>query len=170
MRYLPRFVPIFAIWMVSFVAAADSEPLYSAPEAIEWQEATVTLPAFPSDENLVEFPIGSMSKNRFSVDKSSLTIGADGVVRFVLVIKAPGGGTNVTFEGIHCQQRRGKVYAIGHDDHTWSKLHNSEWSVIENKPLNRHHAVLNRDVFCPSGAPITSVQEGLNALRRANLP
>ena len=170
MRYPPRIVLFFAIWTVSFVTAADQEPLYDAPEAIEWQEAAVTLPAFPTDENLVEFPVGSMSKNRFSIDKSSLTIGADGVVRFVLVVKAPGGGTNVTFEGIHCQERRFKVYAIGHDDHTWSKLRSSEWILIENKPLNRHHAVLNRDVFCPSGAPIGSVQEGLNALRRVNLP
>ena len=160
----------FAIWAMSFYTAADQELPYNAPEEIEWQESLVTLPAFPEDGNLVEFPVGSMSKNRFAIDKSSLTIGADGVVRFVLVVKAPGGGINVTFEGIHCQERQFKVYAIGHDDRTWSKRRNSEWILIENKPLNRHHAVLNRDVFCPSGAPIGSVQEGLNALRRVNLP
>ena len=161
---------VFAIWMVSFYTAADQEPLYNAPEEIEWQEGAITLPVFPEDGNLVEFPVGSISKNRFSVDKSSLTIGADGVVRYVLVIKAPGGGTNVTFEGIHCRERQYKVYAIGRDDHSWSKLHSSEWIVIENKPLNRHHAVLNQELFCPSGAPISSIQEGLSALRRARAP
>ena len=158
-----------ALWAVSFYTVADQELPYNAAEEIEWQESLFTLPAFPEDGNLVEFPVGSMSKSRFAIDKASLTIGADGVVRFVLVIKAPGGGTNVTFEGIHCSERHYRVYAIGHDDRTWSKLRNS-WILIENKPLNRHHSVLNRDVFCPSGAPIGSVQEGLNALRRVNLP
>ena len=160
----------FAIWAISFHTSADQELPYNAVEEIEWRESQVILPAFPEDENLVEFPVGSMSKNWFGLDKSSVTIGADGVVRFTLVIKSPGGGTNATFEGINCSHRQYRIYAIGRDDRTWLKLHNSEWILIENKPLNRHHAVLNREVFCPAGAPIASVQEGLKALRRVNLP
>ena len=166
------------LWLVILVAAgawsihaaADQEQPYNAPAETPWQEAEVAIPAYPSDENLVEFMVGSLSKNRFSIDKSSVTVGVDGVVRYVLVVRAPGGGTNVTFEGIHCNDRQYKVYAIGRDDHTWSKIRDSDWLLIENKPLNRHHAVLNHDVFCPSGAPIGSVREGLDALRRTNLP
>lgn len=163
-----QLVVTLAAWVMSFCAAADPEPPYNAPDEAPWQEAEVTLPGYPSDENLVEFPVGSMSKNRFDIDTTSITIGVDGVVRYVLVIKSPGGGANVTFEGIHCSDRQYKVYAIGRNDHTWSKLRGSEWTLIENKPLNRHHAVLNREMFCPYGTPISSVQEGLNALRRAN--
>ena len=162
-----RLAGFIAAWAFSAGVWADPEAPYNVPEKPPWQESKAQLPAYPKEENLIEFPIGSRSQNRFSIDESSLDVGEDGVVRYVLVIRTPGGATNVTFEGIRCSERTYKRYAIGRQDKTWYQLPVSDWTLIENKSINRHHAVLNRELFCPFGSPIASAQEGRAALRRA---
>jgi hypothetical protein len=84
------------------------------------------------------------------IDDSTLTVGSDGVVRYVLVVQTSGGATNVSFEGINCKDRSWKHYATGNrDSGTWTKSRAAriEWRPIENKPINRHHAALSRDFF-----------------------
>jgi hypothetical protein len=61
-----------------------------------------------------------------------------------------------------------KHYATGNrDGGTWTKSRAAriEWRPIENKPVNRHHAALSRDLFCPQGNAINTADEGRNALR-----
>ena len=36
--------------------------------------------------------------------------------------------------------------------------------------MNRHHAALSRDYFCPGGVPIFKADEGRDALRRGKHP
>jgi hypothetical protein len=159
-------VALLAVGMISARAFADPEPLYDVPDAPPWREAEVAFPAYPDSKNFLAFSVGSLSKNRFKIDTTSVAIGADEVVRYVLAVEAPGGASNITWEGIRCSTRQYKVYAIGLADRTWSAQRDSRWLPIES--LNRHHAVLNREVFCPSGTPVRSANEALAALRQTN--
>ena len=138
----------------------------------KWQELTLEPPTFPKQENLREFYVSAVATNKYLIDASTLAVGADGVVRYVLVVQTSGGATNVTFEGIHCKERRWKHYASGHSDGTWTKSRaaGTVWRPIENKPVNRHHAALSRDYFCPVGNAITTADEGRNALRLGKHP
>jgi len=140
------------------------------PDEPKWQESEATLPAFPKDEDLLEFYVSAVTPNRFFVDAKSISVGTDGVVRFALVVKTAGGATNVSFEGIRCGAMEYRLYASGRADGTWAKARASEWKPIENKPVNRHHAALNRDYFCPSTAPIGNPEEGRDALKRGKHP
>ena len=138
-----------------------------------WQELEIDPPAFPKQENLREFYVSAVATNKYLIDASTLAVGADGVVRYVLVVKTSGGATNVSFEGIRCQERTWKHYATGRSDSaTWttSRAARNDWRPIENKPVNRHHAALSRDLFCPSGSAIKSADEGRNALRLGKHP
>ncbi|MBI5793415.1 MAG: CNP1-like family protein [Rhodocyclales bacterium] len=137
-----------------------------------WVEAVVDLPAFPVDENLIEFYVSAVASNKFYIDASTLSVGADGAVRYALVVKTTGGATNTSFEGIHCKELRWKHYATGRSDGVWVKspASRAEWRPIENRPINRHHAALSRDYFCPGGAAINSAGEGRNALRLGKHP
>ena len=137
-----------------------------------WVEAAVELPAFPFEENLLEFYVSASTNNKFFIDANSLAVGTDGAVRYALVVKSSGGATNVSFEGIHCKERRWKHYATGRSDGTWIKAPDSraEWKPIENRPVNRHHAALSRDYFCPGGVAIRSADEGRQALRLGKHP
>jgi hypothetical protein len=136
----------------------------------EWQEQQVVPPAMPQDANLIEVHIGSNTTNRFFIDQTSLSIGPDSVVRYVLVVKTTGGATNVTFEGIRCKTTEYKIYALGRADGTWTPSRTNTWRPIENNSLNRQHAVLSHDFFCPSGGTIINVDEGRDALRRSKHP
>lgn len=135
----------------------------------QWQEGETTLPDFPRDENLLEFYVSAGTSNRFYIDGRSISPGADGVVRFALVVKTAGGATNVSFEGIRCDALETRLYATGING-AWVKARNSAWKPIENKPVNGYYAALSRNYFCPSLLPIQTAEEGRDALRRGKHP
>lgn len=139
------------------------------PDEPKWQEGEATLPDFPKEEDLLEFYVSAGTANRFYVDGKSINPGADGVVRFALVVKTAGGAANTSFEGIRCGALETRLYAIGSKG-AWVPARNSAWKPIENKPINRHHAALSRDYFCPSRVPIQNAEEGRDALRRGKHP
>jgi hypothetical protein len=126
----------------------------------------VALPVLPTKENLREFYVSATTANKYLIDTSTLAVANDGVVRYVLVVQTSGGATNISFEGINCKQASWKHYATGHSDGTWTRPRaaQSEWRPIENVTVNRHHAALSRDLFCPTGQAITTADEGRNAL------
>lgn len=139
-------------------------------EVPQWQEEDVPHPAFPQEANLIPFYVGEMTSHRFFIDGSTINPGKDGVVRYVLVVRTSGGATNVTHEGIMCARMEYKVYASGRRDGTWAATRKPEWRMIENKPINRQHAALSRDYFCPGYIPIRTPEEGREALRRGKHP
>lgn len=151
--------------------APKVESSFEEPEP--WQEMKeVEPPAFPRQENLLEYYVGPVATNNYFIDASTLSVGSDGIVRYVLVVRTSGGATNVSFEGINCKELTWKHYATGRSDGTWVKPRAAriEWRPIENKPVNRHHASLSRDYFCPASSAINTADEGRNALRLGKHP
>jgi hypothetical protein len=132
-----------------------------------WKELEARIPSYPTTGDLVPFDVGGASPHRFYVDARSLSVGEDGVVRYTLVIKAAGGATNVTFEGIRCELRQQKYYAVGRADGSWVRAHNPQWRRIESQDVNRHHSVLYADAFCSGKQPHKSVGEVLQLLRNS---
>jgi hypothetical protein len=132
-----------------------------------WKELEARIPSYPTTGDLVAFDVGGASPHRFYVDARSLSVGEDGVVRYTLVIKAAGGATNVTFEGIRCELRQQKYYAVGRADGSWVRARNPQWRRIEGQDVNRHHSVLYAEFFCSGKQPHTSVREVLQLLRNS---
>lgn len=163
---LACFLGLFAVTAWADVRFRDFED----PDAVKWSEEEVPLPPLPRDENLVEFYVSATATNRFYIDAANIGIGKDGVVRYTLVIKTGGGAVNITHEGIRCDTRELKRYAMGKADGTWGKSRNPEWLAIENKPVNRHHAALSREFFCPQGVTLANPEEGREALRLGKNP
>ena len=145
---------------------------YEGEEEKVWKEEDAEPPAFPRQENLIEVYVSAIATNKYFIDATTLAVGSDGVVRYVLVVKTAGGATNVSFEGMRCKELTWKHYATGGSDRTWtrSRTVRAEWRPIESKPVNRHHAAISRDLFCPIGNPIQSPEEGRNALRLGKHP
>lgn len=168
--------PAIALLLWAMALGAQAQLVTPPPSQLEfeeeqaWKEADIEPPAFPQGENLREFYVSETATNNYMLDGSTLQPGADGVVRYVLVVKTSGGATNISFEGIHCKERRWKLYATGRANGTWSKVRMPQWRPIENKPVNRHHAALSRDLLCPSGDAIQTADEGRNALRLGKHP
>ena len=120
-------------------------------EGPEWTELGVTPPAYPKAENLIKFPT-TWTTSVVLVDPTTLSVGDDTVVRYVLVIKTAGGAENVTFEGLRCQTGQRRIYAFGRRDQIWSPSRTSDWRPIDDTRINRHHFEFWRDVFCDGKA------------------
>ena len=113
-----------------------------------WEELQAQLPPYPKNENLLKFDAGSNTSNSYFVDATSVSVGEDHVVRYTLVVKTSGGATNVSFEGIHCDKGRLRVYAFGHTNSQWSRARDTSWRPIVYREVNGHHNVLYREYMC----------------------
>ena len=131
-----------------------------------WQEIQAQIPAYPKPENLVQLPAGNATSHRFYIDTTSLSLGEDGVMRYTAVVKTTGGATNVTFEGMRCETRQHKLYALGRSDGTWVRARDPQWQGIEFRELAPHHYVLYREYFCPARTRPTRPQQAAEALKR----
>ena len=87
-------------------------------------------------------------------------------MRYTTVIKTAGGATNVTFEGMRCETREGKLYALGRGDGSWVRARDPKWQRILLRDLTPHRYVLYREYFCPSPAMPTAPKIAIDALRR----
>lgn len=130
-----------------------------------WKEIESRIPSYPRAGDLIRFDVGAASPHRFHIDARSVSIGEDGVVRYTLVVRTAGGATNVTFEGIRCEEREQKYYAMGHPDGSWARARSPQWRRIEQQDVNRHHNVLYSTFLCDGNRPWKSVQQILRLLR-----
>lgn len=134
-----------------------------------WSEIEAQLPPPPRPENLIAFDAGGATPHRFYIDAPSLSVGEDGIVRYTIVVKTAGGATNVSFEGIRCETREQKHYAVGRSDGKWIRARDPQWRRVEYKDLNRHHGVLYADFFCPDRhVRLVTAKQILEALKRSS--
>ncbi len=147
--------------LVSATVFADFEEDY---ESKQWQEIEIQLPAAPKQETLLPFYVSAATENRFFIDGATLTVGSDGVVRYVLLVLTPQGARNVTYEGMRCETRERRIYASGRLDGSWSKARKNEWVRIQDAYANRQHAALFLEYFCPIGNIVQDAAEARNAL------
>jgi hypothetical protein len=123
-----------------------------------WKEIEAKIPPAPRAENLIPFEIAKASAHRFFVDGQSLSLGEDGVMRYTLVVQTAGGATNVTFEGIRCEEREQKYYAVGQANGGWTRARNPQWRRIGRQEASQH-GTLTDEYFCSSRfAPATPAQ------------
>lgn len=132
-----------------------------------WVEVTAQLPPYPKPENLIPFNVSSATRNKFFVDAESISVGADKVVRYTVVVEAAGGAKNVSFEGLRCASIERRLYAYGHPDGTWSKARNAGWEGIKMRSLLSYQKALFEDHFCPGGINVQNAKDAVTSLRQA---
>jgi hypothetical protein len=127
-----------------------------------------TLPAFPRNENLTRFSVSPVSDFSFFVDRTSVSVGKDRIVRFVLLARSPSGVDNISYEAINCREAEFRIYAIGRSDGTWL-ARRGEWRTLR-QGAERAESTLFREFFCPGGIPIADASDGVMALERGGHP
>ena len=133
-------------------------------EKAEWVEESITPPSYPNDADLLPVAMAATS-NEFFVDRQSVSLGADKVVRYTMLIRSNAGAVSVTHEGIRCETREKKLYYLGRKDGTWGTARAPKWSLISDSGAVTYQKILMNDFFCPKKSRVRSVDEAINALR-----
>jgi hypothetical protein len=128
-----------------------------------WEEQDVVLPAYPEKKNLMDLGIATDAM-QFTVylDKPSLLTGADGVVRYTVVLVPPSGIWNVSNEGLRCGEKQYRRFAYGIDGR-WQAMNNSPWRDVRGNGANRYRRILYERYFCNPMRSNQSVEEMINS-------
>ncbi len=138
-------------------------------EERNWTEIETALPPLPRREDRLPFFVSSTSDMRFFVDRPSISVSRDGVVRYTLIAVSPLGVENVSFEGVRCKSNEHKTYAYGREAGSWHRRE-GPWRGIRTGRMQRWEQALRVEYFCPQGVPILTAAEGVDALKRGGHP
>lgn len=129
-----------------------------APLDPDWREADAPPPPALKTERLIELDMPRTSL-RYGIDPASVAVGADGVVRYVVVARSPSGAVNAMYEGIHCKTADVKVYARHNPDSGWVKVQNPQWKPLHETQHSRHSLLIARTGVCLGQAPNGSARQ-----------
>lgn len=131
-------------------------------------EEEVALPLYPRNEDLINVEIRNFSTARVGLDRRNITVGADAVVRYSLVIVSDTGVKNVFYEGIRCDPAEWKVYALGRADESWARTEGTKWRTVDQVGYNSIRYTLARDYLCEdTGLPVKTSQVAIDKIMRS---
>jgi hypothetical protein len=162
-RYMPLILAALLLGSTPF-GHAESEDGADDKDTARL-EVAVTPPAPPLSENLLQFAGGPDASQSFWLDAKSLSISADGVIRYTLIAQSRSGARNISHEGLRCQSLEMKLYAFGHQDGSWSRPRRNQWQTISFRAPNRPQSVLAQDYFCQWGAVAGKAEDILARIR-----
>jgi hypothetical protein len=149
---------------LALTLASFSSQAQLAPTDPDWREVDAPPPPVLRTQGLIplEMPGSSL---RFGVDPASVSLGADSVVRYVVVASSATGAVNAMYEGVRCSSGEVKVYARHNPDSGWVPVRNSDWEALSQRPNSRHSLLIARTGACIGNAPNRSAQTIVRDLR-----
>jgi len=122
-------------------------------------------PAFDADRALpISMPMYSALD--FMLDPNTITIGTDGVVRYVVIARSKRGtgAVNAFYEGMRCSAASIKTYAT-HSGDSWNAVTHPEWRAFR-EMRSSYGVELAKQAICRGDAPRESVEDMVRALKR----
>ncbi|MEW6330891.1 MAG: CNP1-like family protein [Pseudomonadota bacterium] len=153
----------FARLLLTLLLSAAIHPLHAASDSYgmkkeyfdfdeskteKWKESGITLPAWPRDENLLPVSLLATDTLKIYIDRASLSRGPDRVTRFSLVVQSPSGARSVFYDGLRCETREYKTYAMGSPEQAFTPVKNPAWRPIPRPAANAFRYHLYRDYIC----------------------
>jgi len=162
--WLPVIVAVLALVPVAMAAEHADNPLrpddltpaeIAEPEEAEkpWQEQQVPLPPFPRAQDLipVRADVADPGYNYY-IDINSVSLTADEVLRYTVIIQSPRGASNIVYEGIRCATKEIKTLAYGTRDGRFERMADPKWTFVYTKgPLGYRTTLVERYVCDENG-------------------
>ena len=163
---LPRFflpIAVLAFLAVAPVALAYKDVVstgyefkFDESEVEKWKELEVPLPAFPDDRDLIPVRMPASYTLKIYLDEKSISLAKDGIARFTLMVETSSGTRNMFYEGLRCDTREYKTYAVGTLDKTFEPIKKPKWERVPYYEMNPFRCQLMRFYVCYPGASSTS--------------
>lgn len=133
-----------------------------------WREASVRLPPFPREQDLVQLPpdLIPSSNHRYFVDLNSVSRGRDDVVRYTAVVRSGSGSENVYYEGIRCSEGEFKGYGFGASHGRLEAVRNGRWRPFAYRGPTSFRSVLAERYICGRERWPLEREEIVSRLRR----
>ncbi len=139
-------------------------PLESQKPPERLTEQPPPLPRAPLSTDLVAVEWSHDEGGSAAVDRASVSVDPDDIVRYVMVTVGPAGKRQVTFEGVRCAPDEWRVYAFGRGDGGWVPNHAGRWQPAYEAGPGAPRYVLARDFFCTRGRrPTPDARNALDA-------
>jgi hypothetical protein len=160
---------LLALHLSSVVGQGKSDWERENEDRLKQADEAVVPPPALDKARLVELDLGLAAATDFHyfVDPATLSVGADRIVRYVVVGRSASGVDNVRFEGLRCPGEY-RIYAVGRPDGSWGGQP-TEWRPVPKEARAAENALARR-YFCPVKQAIRSPQEGVDALRAGGHP
>ena len=121
-------------------------------------------PRVPISTDLVPIEWSHAEGDTAAVDRASVSVDPDDVVRYVLIMIGADGKRQVTFEGIRCDPNEWRVYAFGRSEGGWVPNHTGRWQPAYEAGPGAPRHVLAKDFFCTLGRrPTPDARNALDA-------
>ncbi|UTH75554.1 CNP1-like family protein [Chromobacterium sp. IIBBL 290-4] len=137
---------------------------YATDDDKPWEEQAYALPAYPKQADWIEVKPDWLQSNRFYVDGQTLSVGQDGVVRFISKVLSPNGVENLSVEGIQCKSNQYRAYGFGDSvNQRWIETLRPVWLPIDYGDKLRREL---RERMCPYHSAPRAPEEAVQSLRK----
>ena len=128
-----------------------------APPAPIFDAATLT--------RLVPFDVSIDSDLRWGIDPTSVHIGNDGLVRYVVVARSRSGVINALYETINCNKGEFKIHARHNGKGGWVVVEQPDWRSIYDKAPSKHALMLAKQGACTGNATPQNITLMMQAIK-----
>ena len=136
---------------------------------LEWTEEQVPPPPVFSLDHLIALDMPQPVSLQIGVDPETISVGADGVVRYVIVMRNTSGSTNAVYEGLRCISDEVRTYARLGSSGQWSLIQNPVWKSVNDNMPSHHALAFARQGGCQDRLA-TSPQEIIRSLKTVKKP
>lgn len=161
MTLLRKWATVFGLLLAMAPAQAqlrDADP--------DWEELQAPPPPVYDLGRQIAFEILHASNElKWGVDPKTISVGSDGVTRYVVMATSSSGSTNVFFEAINCLRGEVKTYARVNQAGQWSMMEPAPWKGLNSGLPSRHALALARTAFCDGTTARTDVDEMVRRLK-----
>ena len=137
----------------------------------DWVELQMPPPPAYDLQRQISFEIPQSSGElKWGVDPKTISVGSDGVSRYVVIATSTSGSTNVFFEGINCSRGEVKTYARVNQAGQWDLMEPTRWKGLNSGLPSRHALTLARTVFCDNSVVRTNMDDLVRLLKSGPVP
>jgi hypothetical protein len=155
-----------AISMLAITSGAHAQLRPTDPDEPAWQETPVSPPGTFSTERLLDFEVSTGTSLNYGIDPATLSVGDDGVVRYVMVARSSSGALNVLYQGVRCQTGELKTYARWNNNaSTWNVGAKEEWHALSFAGFTRPAMLLAKAGICDGRTVNGNPQKILHTLK-----
>lgn len=133
----------------------------------DWKEEDAPPPPAFKTDGLIKVDMPNYLELSYGIDPQTISIGKDGVVRYIMVATSRSGTVNAMHEAVRCSTGEVKLYAR-YVNSAWLPAEKPEWRPMQGTA--RHSWAAARQGLCNGRAPQRTPQDTVRALRSTMMP